>query len=354
MKYILFLLFPVSLFSQDSCFDDGQKYYSAGKSLLKIEETLEFVVFNHPKHIKFVENKNILSYEEDEMSEYEKTSDSPFFWENKRLEYDKKFADFITYFHKQFTYIQVQKEKKSLYAIAKNSFGYWLLEIKNKNPKAYYLGFSKNAYINRNQKENFVCNNTLYLDGSFIAVESSVKFNDFKAVKDFLTFEINLDDIKKDSDNDGYNDFFEKLIFLNPYSKDTDGDGISDFDDLNPLYKSENTKWTNLFEEIISENASFDNRQENHYQFQTYQSDCNYFHKINPKTRVLILTGTQAYKLQNEYWSNSFSDFYGRIKKGADDDILYIPYYKFSSGGRIIAIYKDGKWSITKEQEYVI
>ncbi|MFC3158159.1 hypothetical protein SAMN05443633_11035 [Chryseobacterium arachidis] len=353
MKKLFLLLFPVCLFSQENCFDDGQKHYRSGMGLLDIKDTLESILFNNPKHVKFKENKNNTSYEKDEMYDFGDSA-SPTISIEKQTENKKITEKFSSFFNNQFSYIQFQKEKNSLYAVAQSSSGYWLLEIKNKKPKAYYIGFSKNTYINRNQKEKFIQNNKLYLDGSFLTVKSKIRFAEMEAVKDYLTFEVNLADIKKDSDNDGYNDFFEKLIYLNPQSKDTDGDGISDFDDLNPLHKSEKGKFISLYEEIIDLDASIYCNSENHYSFELYDSDCEYFQKVNPqKRRVLILSGTQAYQLNDDY-RNLLGTFYGRIKNGSDEKTFYIPYFKKSSGGRIIAEYKNGKWSIFEDLQFKV
>ncbi|WP_288462626.1 hypothetical protein [uncultured Chryseobacterium sp.] len=353
MKKIFLLLFPVCLFSQENCFDDGQKHYRSGMGLLNSTDTLESILFNNPAHVKFQENRNNTSYENDEMYGLG-DSLSQELSIKKQAENKEGKEKFSSFFNNQFSYIQFQKDKNSLYAVAKNEFGYWLLEIKNKKSKAYYIGFNKNTYINRNQKERFIKDNKLYLDGSFLTVKSKIRFVEMEAVKDYLTFEVNLDDIKKDSDNDGYNDFFEKLIYLNPQSKDTDGDGISDFDDLNPLHKSEKGKFISLYEEIIDLDASIYCNSENHYSFELYDSDCEYFQKVNPqKRRVLILSKTQAYQLNDDYRS-LLGTFYGRIKKGSDEKIFYIPYSKKSSGGRIIAEFKNEKWSIFEDLQYKI
>lgn len=350
MKGLLVLLFPVYLFSQENCFDDGQKHYSAKGKLSYYTEMTEFILPNNPKHIKYKENRANLSYEQDETSdEY-----SPMPQDQKMPEHNNPFTAFQTYFKNQFRYIRFQQAGKSLYAVAVNQFGHWLLEIKGRKPKAYYIGFSKNTYINHIQKDRFIKNNTLFLDGSFISIKKGIRFDEWTAVKDFLTFEINLDDIKKDSDGDRYNDLFENLVFLNPNSRDTDGDGISDYEDLNPLHASEKNRFTQPFESIVEPDSGRNYyTARSHYSFEIYESDCNFFQRIHPKdTRILVLSGTQAHQLENNSRSSPFGTFYGRIKKGPDEKTFYIPYFKSSSGGRIIAEYKNGKWSVLEDQEY--
>ncbi|WP_294297654.1 hypothetical protein [uncultured Chryseobacterium sp.] len=352
MKSLLILLFPVYLFSQENCFDDGEKHYPSGEGFSLTSEMTEFILLNNPKHIKYKENKSNVSYEQDQMSD-EYSAMPP---DQKMPEHNNPFTAFQTYFKNRFRYIRFQKVGKSLYAVAVNQFGNWLLEIKGDKPKAYYIGFSKNTNINHIQKDEFIKNNILFLDGSFIGIKKGIRFDESTAVKDFLTFEINLDDIKKDSDGDGYNDLFENLIFLNPNSRDTDGDGISDFEDLNPLHASEKNRFTELFENIIEPESSGDyHATRDHYSFEIYESDCVFFQKIHPgSTRVLIFSGTQAYQLKNNSNASVLGTFYGRIKKGPDEATFYIPYFKRSSGGKIIAEYKNGKWSLTEDQEYKI
>uniref|UniRef100_A0AAU6WLG2 Uncharacterized protein n=2 Tax=Chryseobacterium TaxID=59732 RepID=A0AAU6WLG2_9FLAO len=112
--------------------------------------------------------------------------------------------------------------------------------------------------------------------------------------------------------------------------------------------------FTELFENIIEPESSGDHHAtRDHYSFEIYESDCKFFQKIDPKTmRILVVTGTQAYQIKSNSVTAPFRTFYGRIKKGQDETIFYIPYFKSSSGGKIIAEYKNGKWSLFEDQEY--
>ena len=100
---------------------------------------------------------------------------------------------------------------------------------------------------------------------------------------------MNLKDVTKDSDHDGYNDIFEKSFGLNQMDKDTDGDGINDFEDMN-LYL--NLRRTNLlsFYELLQPNNGMINMKNYIIHFQIYETDCDYFHQINPEARVLFVS----------------------------------------------------------------
>lgn len=349
MKNLLFLLFPAGLlFSQDQCFDDGTKQYRSGTGILKPEQTEASAASLNPGHILFRKNEKVPTYEQAEMS-YDEAAGLASSDEHK-----SQAAVFEQYFNRQFSFIQFQKERNSIYAVGENSFGYWLLEIKNKTPRAYYIGFSKNTHINRIQNSRFIRNNKLYLDGSLLGITFGARFPVIKAVMDSLTFETDLADIKRDSDGDGYNDLFENLIFLDPNSRDTDRDGISDFDDYNPLFPLAESPFTGLFKQMIDSEA-YSNETENHYTFQAYESECEFFRKVNPeKTRVLIVSGNQSYRLKNDFRSSLFRTFYGKIKKDPDGKTFYLPYFKNSGGGRIIATYENGKWSFIEDPEYKV
>ena len=349
MKHLLFLLFPAGLlFSQDKCFDDGTKQYRSGTGILQPVETEASVASLKTGHILFRKNEKVATYEQDEMS-YDEALNLTL-----SADYKSNLAIFEGYFNKQFACLCFQKEGESLYAVAENGFGYWLLEIKNKNPRAYYIGFSKNTHINRIQNSRFIRNKKLYLDGSLLGITFGARFPVTRAVIDSLTFETDLADIKKDSDGDGYNDLFENLIFLNPHSRDTDGDGISDFDDHNPLFPSAENPFTGLFKQMIDSEV-YSDETENHYAFEAYESECELFRKVNPeKARVLIVSGAQAYRLKNDFRSSLFRTFYGKIKKDPDGKTFYLPYFKNSGGGKIIATYENGKWSFIEDQEYKV
>lgn len=94
-----------------------------------------------------------------------------------------------------------------------------------------------------------------------------------------------LDDIKKDSDNDGLTDDAEKMIFTNPYKVDTDEDSIIDGVDSNPLTK----KHSVINDTILIRQAAF-----NFYQ--TTLNSCN----------AIILRGDSSAVAQEYYGYRGF------------------------------------------------
>ncbi|MFP3570884.1 hypothetical protein, partial [Paraburkholderia sp. SIMBA_030] len=83
------------------------------------------------------ENKNHISYEEDKKNRYGAPPANEQTFQKWHNAYEKKYAGFTKYFGNSFSYIQIQTHKKESFALAEKRFGYWLLEIKNNNPKAY-------------------------------------------------------------------------------------------------------------------------------------------------------------------------------------------------------------------------
>lgn len=75
---------------------------------------------------------------------------------------------------------------------------------------------------------------------------------EYGLTKDNLLIQININALKKDSDNDGLTDLVEEKLFTNPFSKDTDKDGIDDFKDTNPRYKNKKDKYAALYRHLIN------------------------------------------------------------------------------------------------------
>lgn len=106
------------------------------------------------------------------------------------------------------------------------------------------------------------------LEGSFVSivkVPGLPGYDDYFAVEDSKLFKIKLEDLVKDSDNNGYNDIFENCFDLNPNNKDSDNDGIDDFKDLNPMFKSEKNKFTQLYEMLLPDYGSENLSNKNYY-----------------------------------------------------------------------------------------
>lgn len=363
MKSFYSSILLISLFSckqyeiEKNCFDDGKEKGTKYKEF-KID-TPEEILKANPSHVKFSINKDLKTYEEEFNDERKSISDyDENAWRKRTEEYNAKFGDLRKNFGEQFLYKNIQKENNDTYGIGENQFGYWFLEVKNNIPNAYYLGLSNFTHFNNNQPENFVSGNKLLAYGSFIRISENwgYPFGPPKeAVKDQLVFEIDLDEVRKDSDKDRFNDLFERLTLLNPNSADTDNDGISDFTDINPLHKSEKSKFTDLYSQVIDHDYHNYDFSKNNYSFAGYFSDCDYFQKIKPThVKVLIYPEKERFNLKSDYKLDLFPDYIGKIKKDKDGKKFFINYGNGAGGGFVEAIYQNGKWILSKQSTHAI
>lgn len=362
MKLFYIPVLFISLFScqkyetERNCFE-GEKEKGTKYKEFKIDSPEEIIKAN-PDHVKFTINKDIKSYQDEFNDERKIALDDENSWKKKFEKYNTKYSSLIKNFGEQFNYINIQEKNNIIYGIGENQFGYWFLEVKNNIPSAYYLGLSKFTHFNDKQPENFIKNNKIFTYGSFIRISESWGYPfgpPIEAVKDQLTFEIDLNTVRKDSDNDRFNDLFEKLILLNPNSADTDNDGIPDFTDVNPLYKSEKSKFTDLYSQVIDDEYQNYNFSKNNYFFTGYFSDCDYFQKMNPaNVKVLIYPEKERYNLKSDYKLNMFPEYFGKIKKDKNVNKFYINYGSGAGGGFIEADFKNGKWVLIKNSTYVI
>lgn len=174
-------------------------------------------------------------------------------------------------------------------------------------------------------------------------------YDDYSVIEDGKLFRIKLSDLEKDSDNDGYNDIFEESFGLNPQNKDTDSDGIDDFNDMNPLFKSEKNKFTELFEELMPKYTVMEGQdlKKMNYFFAVYDNNCDYFQKINPEFRTLIVPekGEKLpYYLQV---TDVFNGGLSKLKKDSkNDNKFYISEWGSSYTNDYSVEFKSGKWQI--------
>ena len=132
----------------------------------------------------------------------------------------------------------------------------------------------------------------------------------YQIVKDGVSVIFNINDLKKDSDNDGLTDIMEQTFQLNIFDSDTDKDGISDYSDLNPLYAYKKTDFSCIYEAVLNDYIPWDtigliveSKLSEEYLFKDDScstvlviSDNPEIRSIQPKnTRVIFLT-TKEYK----------------------------------------------------------
>lgn len=357
---ILYFAIPVFLFScskpvKDNCFTDKspQLYNKDEDSQLKF--TVQQILKDKPSYLQMESLPNYRDFKKDS-TEYNDLNPE---YVERRVKlikdgdlFNEKFGDFSLY-------VATQQIGNTFYTLAENSLGYWLLKIENGKRSAYFLGMSRDQYyFNRIQQRPVIDGEYVQAEGSLgnrIESEKSRIKKGFSALEDGKLFRIKLKDIEQDSDQDGYNDIFEKSFGLNPYNKDTDGDGINDSDDMNPMYTSENNKWSEFYNHaMIFEGPSTMSeygKEYLKYTFSFFKGDCDYLHQMSPSFRVLFIPEDKnkqtAYmrtaNLKVTYFSKLFQDkknpetFSLSTQKQKRQDLLYSLEYK------------QGKWQVSQD-----
>lgn len=261
-------------------------------------------------------------------------------------EYQKKFAEWIAVLP-EFNYLSIQDN----YALAKNKYGLWIVEKINNDFKPYFLGLTQNVYLpdfyRKDQK--FLENDAFVMNGTLVDIQRLSRvpmLPKYEVIKDGVQFSINLDEIKKDSDKDGFNDLFENFIGLNPNSADTDGDGIADFIDSNPKYKSGIDKFTAMYETLVDHP-----KKPSKYSFVEILTDCDYFQAINPKNiKVLIYNTSEKASIKDDVLNHFFPGKYSKMKTYKNYDNVYFTDFADETGdGTISAEFVNGRWKFDKK-----
>jgi len=354
MRYFFFLLLAVFCFSCSKSFEERCFVNDDNKDVMTYQEQKPYtaleIVQNKPQYLKIVNLKKFRSFKKDS-TDYSKNFQT--YQANKKFLNDQKilFSDFDEKLFEQFRYSSQQISGQVSYALGENGLGYWLLEIKNNNPRAYFLGLSYNHYyFNKVQEDLIVKNGFLQFEGSFVKIEKVPGLSGYKhfsVIEDGKLFKIKLDDIIKDSDQDGFNDIFENSFGLNPNSKDTDEDGIDDFSDHNPLFKSEKNKFTTLYEDLISQSLGGikENLHKMNYFFLPYKTDCDYFQKINIEAKVLIFDTNKEKQPSYVRITDVFDGGFSKIKRNNNNPNIFYVTDSGNAGSVIYeAEYKNGKW----------
>ncbi|MBW8522465.1 hypothetical protein K0U91_13215 [Chryseobacterium chendengshani] len=351
MKYFMLLLFILFFVScsknpEENCFIEKED-----KTIYEEEKpfTAQQILENKPDYLEVVSLKNYRSFRQDsiERNYFQDEELEEIKWEKKKEEY----KDFKEKFDDQFSCSNKQVLGSAQYCLGENNLGYWLLKIENNKTNAYFLGLSfSHYYFNEIQKKPMINKGFLELEGSLVKIVKVAGlpgYDDYSAIADGKLFKIKLEDLMKDSDDDGYNDIFENGFGLNPDRKDSDGDGIDDFKDLNPMFKSEKNKFTQLYEDLLPDYGN-ENLRDHNYFFEVFISDCDYFHQINPKYHVLFIP--EDLKSQTDYVKITDVSRHGidKIKKNKNNpDIFYINSWGSGSSSDFSAEYKNGKWVLT-------
>lgn len=342
MKKIAFL-FVLLLFSceksvEENCFNENDAQNSSTEKKIY---TAEEIIRYKPGYLQITHLKNIKTFKKDSLDH------AKLDLKNAEL----KYQDFKETFNNQFSYISYYETNNTKFAIAENNLGFWLLKISGRLHSAMFMGISFSQFhINSNQELPLIRNEYLQFEGSLVQIKNVPDlptFHSYTLLKDQILFKIKLEDLERDSDNDGYNDVFEKSFGLNPIRKDSDGDGLDDLEDMNPLFISEQSKYSKLYEEIW--NGTFTNFQPHPantpFTFSTLETDCEYFQKINSKTRVLILPENFDKKTAYLQVTNVCHEGISKLKRNKNNpERFYFEKYDSGSITTYAAEFKNGKW----------
>lgn len=357
MKYFYFLVF-ILLFScaksrEDRCFRSDKENifesYTEEKPF-----TAKQIFENKPDYLQITNLKDFRTFKKDSAENQNSMVD--YDEEKSKIKFDnykKEFAELDNKFLGQFQFSFKQKEGNIEYALGRNGLGYWLLKIENEKPTAYFLGLSfSHYYFNKEQKSPIIKDGFFQIEGSFVKIVKVAGlpgYDDYSAIEDGKLFKINLQDLEKDSDKDGYNDIFEESFGLNPYNSDSDGDGVNDFEDINPIFKSEKNKFTQLYEQLLPKNFAFDatKLKEMHYFITVYTNDCDYFNKINPESRVLFVPEDKGKRTNYLKNTDVYDSGFSKIRKDKKNPNQFYITESSNSGSIDYAVeFKNGKWII--------
>lgn len=340
------LLFSCSETIEKNCFESEKE-----KSEYVEEKpyTVKEIIAEKPSYLEIEDLKNFRTFKEDSLYTHE------YKWKNydeimKQKETELK--DFKNAFHNAFMIYKQQDVSNTKYALGRNDLGYWLLKIADHKPSAYFLGLSfSHYYFNEIQNQPLIKDDFLQIEGSLvqiIKVAGLPGYDDYSAIADGKMFKVNLKELTKDTDQDGYNDIFERCFGLNPDDKDSDGDGINDFADVNPMYKSEKNKFTELYEMLLPTYAGTPDFKKDPYYFEVFKTDCDYFHQITPgEYKVLFIPETEDKQSQYVRVTDVYHFGISKIRKNKEfPERFYINKWDNSSSTDYAAEYKNGKWEL--------
>ncbi|MCZ2085680.1 MAG: hypothetical protein LC112_15535 [Flavobacteriales bacterium] len=330
--------------TEQQCFilNEGINYDDAVKPT--DPPTHEEILRNLPAHIKMTDLTDFQKFNYDlKTTEALQATEKNYF---DSPEYQKKFAEWIAALP-EFNYLSLQEN----YALAKNKYGLWIIEKNNSDFKPYFLGLTQNVYLPNfyGKDQKFLLENHFVMNGTLVDIQRLSRvpmLPKYEVIKDGVQFSINLNDIKKDSDKDGFNDLFEKFVGLNPNAADTDGDGISDFNDANPKYKSGTDKFTAMYETLVDHPKS-----SSKYSFVEILTNCEYFQAINPKNiKVLVYNTTEKAPIKEDVLDHFFPGKYSKMKTYKNyDDVYFTDFSDPSGDGTLSAEFVNGKWKFDKK-----
>jgi len=330
--------------TEEQCFilNEGINYEDAKKSTAPL--TQKEILEDLPAHIQIKDLAGFEKFNYDlKTTETLQAKEKKYF---ESPEYQKKFAEWISVLP-EFNYLSIQDQ----YALAKNKYGLWIVEKTNTDFKPYFLGLTQNVYLTDfyGKDQKFISNNQFVMNGTLVDIQRLSRvpmLPKYEVIKDGVQFVLHLDDIKKDSDKDGFNDLFENFIGLNPNSVDTDGDGLADFVDSNPKYKSGTDKFTAMYETLVDHPKTAGK-----YSFVEILTNCDYFQAINPKNiKVLIYSTFEKAPIKDDVLDQFFPGKYSKMKTYKNyNDVYFTDFSDRTGDGTISAEFVNGKWKFDKK-----
>ncbi len=330
--------------TEDQCFilNHGINFDAVKKPVTVL--TPEQILKNLPAHIQMKDVTDFKKFNYDlKVTEELQVAEKKYF---EAPEYQVKFAEWITALP-EFNYLSIQEN----YALAKNKYGLWIVEKNNADFKPYFLGLTQNVYLTDfyGKDQKFLENDQFVMTGTLVDIQRLSRvpmLPKYKVVKDGVQFILKLQDIKKDSDKDGFNDLFEKFVGLNPDSSDTDGDGIADFEDPNPKFKAGTDKFTAMYETLVDHGTK-----PTIYSFVEILTNCEFFQAINPKNiKVLVYNTSEEAPIKEDVLDHFFPGKYSKMKTYKNyDDVYFTDFSDPSGDGTLSAEFVNGKWKFDKK-----
>lgn len=214
--------------------------------------------------------------------------------------------------------------------------GYWVAISYNKgqNWNYYYTGITENyPYVFKQNSQLPLMKNDSIMEIECVKVFREI--NDWIhpaqskniLLKDSIYVSINLNEIIKDTDNDGITDVVEKRFLMNPDSNDTDGDGIRDGIDGNPRFKSRKSETGMIYQLLLEDNFSnkvninkycFDCNLLKQYSSDTYPSDIFILESNDPdiqqlycqNQRIIVVDSVEYQDMIQRNIHNNMTDIY--------------------------------------------
>lgn len=255
------------------------------------------------------------------------------------------------------------------------TMGYWIALSYNRgyNWQYFYTGLAECWPWYLKSKTSI----PLFINDSVIQVEAAMmKMDDpvilpdlpsgsYRLEKDWFKISFNLNQIKKDSDNDELTDIVETKFMTDPQNADTDHDGLIDGKDSNPRFKSTTNELTLLMKYMLEDQSGnfFDPTKPYSYYEKKYPSESGevymiitndeFIHHL-PETRNTYIIITDREPNPFEHWKSTLHyNMFNRYNVKSSSDFKIVKGALFWKDNYHVTRYKNG-WKIKYIGGYVI